>query len=93
MEKGFISIRINKDTELIAEKNIDNGFAEMMVFLKKANGSIQDLARVGQDIEYSEETQDLEIIPGEYYVKVYADELQEDYTHDFIVKEYKEEDE
>lgn len=89
-ESQSMYINIDDETKLYAEKNTDNDFAEFMVFIKKQDGTIQDLARVGQDIIYDEEIGDLRKVPEEYYIKVYADETQEDYTDEFIVKEYKE---
>ena len=87
-----LSIKIDDKTTLYVEKNLDNDFAEFMVFIKKNDGFIQDLARIGQEISYNESLGDLEKIPCEYYVKVYADEMQEDYTDEFTIKEYKEPD-
>ena len=89
-ESQSMFINIDNETKLYVEKNTDNDFAEFMVFIKKNDGSIQDLARVGQDIIYDEKIGDIVKVPNEYYVKVYADEIQEDYTDEFIVKEYKE---
>ncbi|MBR0420252.1 MAG: hypothetical protein IJI66_13915 [Erysipelotrichaceae bacterium] len=90
-EKEFISLPVDEDTTLYAEKNNENGFLEMMVYIKKGDGSIQDLARAGQDFKPDERLDDIVGIPGLYYVVVYADENQEDWTNEFTIKEYKEE--
>lgn len=86
-----IEIEMPNGTKLVAEVNADPDYKEIFIGLEDKDGVwIQDLAIVGEKYKYTD-SGEKETIDGEYTIKVYSDEYTEDYTHEFDVKEYKEE--
>jgi hypothetical protein len=77
---------------LVAEQGADTNYNEIFIWLEDKNGVfIQDLAIVGQQYHYNE---DLDVVQDEeLVVRVYADENNDDYTHSFNIRMYKEEEE
>jgi hypothetical protein len=75
---------------LVAERGTDTNYNEIFIWLEDKNGvCIQDLAIVGQQYHYDE---DLDVVQDEgLVVRVYADENNEDHTHQFRIGVYKEE--
>ena len=68
------------ETKLVASLNCDDGYKEVCVYLEKDGCVYQDIAVIGIEGEYK----------GEIICRVYSDENDEDYTHSFSIKEYKE---
>lgn len=75
---------------LVGERGADTNYNEIFIWLEDKNGVyIQDLAIIGQQYHYDE---DLGVVQDEgIVVRVYADENNEDYTHQFHIGMYKEE--
>ena len=75
---------------IVAEKGADPNYNEIFIWLENQNGvCIQDLVIVGQKYHYGEHcdvVQDKGVL-----VRVFADENNEDYTHQFDIGIYKEE--
>ena len=76
--------------KIVAKKGADTNYNEIFIWLEDKNGiCIQDLAIVGQQYHYND---DLGVIQDDgIVVRVYADENNEDYTHQFHIGIYKEE--
>ena len=76
--------------KIVAEKGADPNYNEIFIWLENQNGvCIQDLVIVGQKYhygEYCDVVQDKGVL-----VRVFADENNEDYTHQFDIGIYKEE--
>lgn len=90
IEKVVIS-NLPSGLSLVAQRSLDPDYPEIFLYLEEKNGVVkQDLAIIGCGYSYDEEGH-VAIRKGEYYVKVYADEKSEDYTHSFKIKEYEEE--
>lgn len=82
-----IDIPLGDGFTLSAERGCDGLFKEIFVGLKDSTGMWhQDLAIVGEHYHYTEDA----VFPdhGRYYVKVYADHENEDYTNSFDVERY-----
>ena len=75
---------------LVAEKGIDNNYREIYLSLEDKNGVwLQDLAIVGQQYHYDEE---LNVVNDRGIdVKIYADSNNEDFTDEFGIDVYEEE--
>ena len=88
-----ISINLDDNFSLVAEKNCDNDYKEIVVGIESSEGVwYQDLALIGQNYKYGQKTGNVERIPGEYIARVYTDENIDDYTESFKIKLYKQED-
>lgn len=78
--------------KIVAEKGSDYDYNEMFIYLEDKDGRcIQDLVIVGQAYHYDE---NLDVVQDDsIFVRVFADERNEDYTHQFDIGVYKEEEE
>ena len=75
---------------LVAEKGIDNNYREIYLSLEDKNGVwLQDLAIVGQQYHYDEESN--VVNDRGIDVKIYADSNNEDFTDEFGINIYEEE--
>ena len=85
-KKKWFEIDMPNGARLVAEANTDD-YKEIFVGLTDINGNwMQDLVIIGEKYKYNE-AGEKESIPGVYTVKVYADEMREDYTDEFEIKE------
>ena len=84
-----VTVPLKSGSKLIAEANCDPDYKEIFVYLEKDNSVWQDLAIVGEQYEYSDESESAVPLPGQYSIKVYADKDSEDWTDEFKVAEYK----
>lgn len=94
MEQQIIKIELGDGKKIVAEPNWDSDFKELCVWLEDEEGNmIQDLAIIGEDYDYgnSDEPNVVNVIPkhDNYFICVYGDEYDEDYTDKFKVKAYK----
>lgn len=78
--------------KIVAERGADHNYNEIFIFLEDKNGMcVQDLAIVGQKYHYNK---NLDVVQDEsVLVRLFADEYNEDYTHEFEIGVYKEDDE
>ena len=69
---------------IVAEKGVDPNYNEIFVWLEDKNGvEIHNVAIVGQQYHCDE---NLDVVQDNgVFVKVYADEDMEDYTHQFNI--------
>lgn len=76
--------------KIMAEKGADHNYNEIFIWIEDKNGvCIQDLVIVGQKYHYNE---NLDVVQDEsVLVRVFTDEYNEDYTHEFDIGVYKEE--
>lgn len=76
--------------KIVAEKGADHNYNEIFIWIEDKNDvCIQDLVIVGQKYHYNE---NLDVVQDEsVLVRVFADEYNEDYTHEFDIGVYKEE--
>lgn len=92
-----IEIDLGNGVSLCAESGESTGYNEFYVYIKKDGVVWQDLAIIGEQWCYDmvrchgRLTSTKVRQRGEYYVKVYANELSEDYTDEFTIKQYEEE--
>lgn len=85
-----IEVLLPNGDKLVASCD-DLEYREIYIYLEDCNGvPIQDLAIVGN--KYIYDGHDIKLIDDEFYVDVYADENQEDYTNTFDIRKYREED-
>lgn len=83
----WFELELNDGNRLVAEANEADGYKEICVYLSDYNGNIfQDLAVIGQQTKYVD-NKGVEGIPHKYSVKVYADSDNEDFTHEFNIRE------
>ena len=69
---------------LVAEKGADYNYNEIFIWLEDKNGvEIHNVALVGQQYHYDENLNTIQ--DNGIFVKVYADEDIEDYTHQFDI--------
>ena len=78
------------DYKIVAEKGADPNYNEIFIYLENKNGAcIQDLVIVGQKYHYDE---NLDVVQDDsVLVRLFADESNEDYTHQFDIGVYEEE--
>lgn len=89
MEKEKIRVEVSPDVFLVSQQSIDDVWKEISVWLEDSNGNfIQDLVVVNP--VYSLKGGEIEYYEKEFSVKVWSDEYEEDYSHDFIVPLYRE---
>lgn len=76
--------------KIVAEKGFDPNYNEIFIFLEDKNGvEIQNIAIVGQKYHYDE---DCNIVHDDnVLVRVFTDKDDEDYTNEFEIGVYKEE--
>lgn len=74
--------------KLVAEMNFDKNYREIFVGIETDGVWTQDLAIVGQQYHYAD---DKIVYKNSTSVKIYSDAASEDYTHDFVVDLFKEE--
>ena len=86
-----VVIPLDKDRSLVAVKNSDPEYKEIIVFLQKEGSVYQDLAVVRERYCFSKDSVNPIPVKGEYEVLVYADPQSEDYTERFQVREWEEE--
>ena len=79
-------IKLNENTYLCAAESPDP-YKELSVYIEKDGMVWQDLAVVREKYHYDN---DNVVGEGKYEVFVYADESNEDFTHKFVIEEYKE---
>lgn len=78
--------------KIVAEKGADPDYNEIFIYIEDKNGvCIQDLAIVGQKYHYDDDSEVVQ--DNSVLVRVFADEYNEDYTHEFDIGVYKEEEE
>lgn len=89
---GKIELPLGDGYSIVAEKNDDSDYKEMFIYLRcDSDDSIsQDLAIVGENYTYGEEGS-VEPRHGQYSIKVYADLDNEDWTTEFNIGRYVEE--
>lgn len=76
-----ITIKLADGKEIVAELcNYDNEHPEIVICLRENGIAVQDVCIVRPD---EESKKDVECL-------VWSDELSEDYTHKFIIPQYKE---
>jgi len=91
-EESAIKIDLDNGTKLVAETGFVD-YNEIYVFIEDKDGlAKQDLAIVGQEFVYGEDDKVINK-DGQFSVKVYEDETNENWTEDFHILEYREEDE
>ena len=84
-----IELEILEGVKIVAEINPDTaGYKEIFIGLEDKNGLWkQDLVMVGKPYHYDD---DLEVVLDEgFRVLVYGDAEDENYTHEFMIDEYK----
>lgn len=85
---ALVSIPLSDGYAIVAERNPDDKYKEMIVGLRDPDGNwYQDFVIVGEHYHYND---DGDAVPnsGEYGIRVFSDENNEDYTHRFDVKRY-----
>jgi len=101
MAEQIIKIELGDGKKIVAEPNWNEDFKEICVWLEDSDGNmIQDLAIIGEEVEEHKEPLDdgsgyiyfTTPIHDNYYIRVYGDENNEDFTDEFMVGAYKEED-
>ncbi len=75
--------------KLVAEINPDKDYREIFIGIEKDGVWTQDLAIVGQWYRHKENKI---VRENRVSVKVYSDATDEDYTHEFVVDLFQEED-
>ena len=80
------------DYKIVAEKGADPNYNEIFIYLENKNGvCIQDLVIVGQKYHYDE---NLDVVQdNSVLVRMFTDENNEDYTHQFDIDVHEEEEE
>lgn len=88
-----IEIPLDDGDKLVVEQSADRRYPrEVYIGVEDKHGVwLQDLAVVHQNSEIKDG--DLQYIKDRYEILVYSDENDEDYTHQFVVKRYEEEEE
>ena len=87
-----IVIDLDGDLQLVAEKSFDSGFPrEISVYLTKKGRWIQDLALVGQHYKIDRRNYTADY-SDQFSVKVWGVEYSEDFTEEFLIPLYREED-
>lgn len=98
MAQQIIKIELGDGKKIVAEPNWDDMYKELCVWLEDEDGNmIQDLAIIGEDYKYCEDAVAdgsgyigyNKPIHDNYYICVYGDENDEDYTQKIRVKAYK----
>lgn len=85
-----IEVLLPNGDKLVASGN-DLEYREIYIYLENCDGvPIQDLVIVGS--KYIYDNYGVKLIDDEFYVDVYADENQEDYTNTFDIRRCREED-
>lgn len=76
--------------KIVAEKGADHNYNEMFIWIEDKNGvCIQDLVIVGQKYHYDE---NLDVVQDDsVLVRVFANKDDDDYTNEFDIGVYKEE--
>ena len=82
-----IELPVSSGKKLVVESSGDADYKEFYIGLEEDGVWVQDLAVIGEDYFYG----DNKLIPvvGMYTVKVYGDSDSEDYTHTFMIDEWK----
>ena len=87
-----IVIDIDDDLQLVAEKSFDSGFPrEISVYLTKKGRWIQDLALVGQHYKIDRRNY-IADYSDQFSVKVWGVAYSVDFTEEFLIPLYREED-
>lgn len=86
-----VRIHLYDNTFLVAEQNEGLVYKELYIGIEKDGVWIQDLATVREKYHYDDNVLHVVHDHGEYEVLVYADKEDEDYTHKFVIGEYREE--
>ena len=82
-------VELDDGCRIVAEKNVDNDYKEIFVYLTDESGFItQDLAIVGEKYTYDNDNR-IKSVQDKYSVKVYGDAEDEDWTKEFIVDRYR----
>ena len=99
MAQQIIKIKLDDGKYIVAEPNWDeDDYKEICVWLEDKDGNmIQDLAIIGEKVEEHKEPLDdgsgyiyfNRFVHDNYYIRVYGDENDENYTNEFEVKAYK----
>ena len=85
-----IAIPLDSGYELVAEANADSDYKEIFLYLRKDGMATQDLAIVGEQYTYDDDS-NVKPIHGAYSVKVYSDPGDENYKCDFGIGRWEEE--
>lgn len=84
-----LSLKLDENVSLVAEKNIDNGYKEIFLGIESKEGVwLQDLAIIGQNYHY-DKTGEVVQNPNQYSVKVFGNENEEDFTEEFLIGTYE----
>lgn len=87
-----IVIDLGDGLQLVAEKSFDPDFPrEISIYLTKEGRWIQDLALVGQNYKIDRKNYTADY-SDQFSVKVWGVEYSEDFTEDFLIPLYREED-
>lgn len=90
--KNKIVIDLDNGLQLVAEKSFDPDFPrEISIHLTKEGRWIQDLALVGQHYKIDRKNYTADY-SDQFSVKVWGAEYSEDFTEEFLIPLYREED-
>ena len=90
-EQNKIIVELDSGLQLVAEKSFDPDFPrEISIYLTKEGRWIQDLALVGQHYKIDRKNYTADY-SDQFSVKVWGAEYSEDFTEEFLIPLYREE--